>query len=152
MDWQAKLVLSGEDRVRWLNGMVTNNVRDLALNHGNYSFLLSPQGHNQGELVAYNRGDYVLVTTDREQAPQIAQVFDRYIIMDNVEVADISDKLATVGVAGPKAAEMLAAAEIDVARVAPGSRDRRGTKWASRWRAVRSRRWTATSLVCPGQR
>src|SRR5208337_971433 len=31
MSWQAKLILSGEDRVRWLNGMVTNNVRDLAL-------------------------------------------------------------------------------------------------------------------------
>ena len=30
MSWQAKLVLSGEDRVRWLNGMVTNNIRDLA--------------------------------------------------------------------------------------------------------------------------
>jgi aminomethyltransferase len=120
MNWQAKLVLSGEDRVRWLNGMVTNNVRDLALNHGNMSFLLSPQGHNQGELMAYNRGDYVLVTTDREQAPRIAEVFERYIIMDDVEVGDISDKLATVGVAGPKAAEALAAAGIDVAGIALG--------------------------------
>ena len=35
--------------------------------------------------------------------------------MDDVEVADISDKLATVGVAGPKAAEVLAAAGIDLA-------------------------------------
>ncbi len=84
------------------------------------SFLLSPQGHNQGEVMAYNRGDYLLVTTDREQAPQIAQVFDRYIIMDDVEVADISDKLATVGVAGPKAAEVLAGSGIDVAGLEAG--------------------------------
>ena len=68
LSWQAKLVLSGEDRVRWLNGMVTNNVRDLALNRGVYSFVLNPQGHNQGDLVAYNRGEYLLVTTDGEQA------------------------------------------------------------------------------------
>ncbi len=94
MSWQAKLVLAGEDRVRWLNGMVTNNVRDLALGHGVYSFVLSAQGRIQGDLVAYNRGDYLLVTTDREQAPTIAEIFDRYIIMDDVEVADISDKLA----------------------------------------------------------
>lgn len=120
VSWQAKLVLSGEDRVRWLNGMVTNNVRDLALNHGNYSFLLSAQGHNQGELVAYNRGDYLLVATDSEQAPNIAAVFDRYIIMDDVEVADISDKLSTVGVAGPKAPEVLAAGGIDVAGMEAG--------------------------------
>ncbi len=31
LSWQAKLLLSGEDRVRWLNGMVTNNIRDLGL-------------------------------------------------------------------------------------------------------------------------
>src|ERR1039458_10146727 len=67
MSWQAKLVLAGEDRVRWLNGMVTNNVRDLAPGHGVYSFVLNAQGRIQGDLVAYNRGDYLLVTTDREQ-------------------------------------------------------------------------------------
>ena len=85
-----------------------------------YSFLLNAQGHNQGDLVAYNRGDYVLVTTDREQAPKIAAIFDRYIIMDNVEVADISDKLASIGVAGPKAREILTAAGIDVAQLDAG--------------------------------
>ncbi len=63
--------------------------------------------------MAYNRGDYLLVTTDREQAPTIAEIFDRYIIMDDVEVADISDKLAAIGVAGPKSREILAAAGVD---------------------------------------
>ena len=113
MSWQAKLVLSGEDRVRWLNGMVTNNVRDLATGHGGYCFLLSAQGRIQGDLVAYNRGDYLLVTTDREQAPAIAEIFERYIIMDDVEVTSVGDKLGTIGVAGPKASEVLF--EVDVA-------------------------------------
>ena len=120
MSWQAKLVLTGEDRVRWLNGMVTNNVRDLAVGRGVYSFLLSAQGRIQGDLVAYNRGDYLLVTTDREQAPAIAAVFDRYIIMDDVEVADVSDKLATIGMAGPKAREVLTNAGIEVTGLETG--------------------------------
>ena len=118
--WQAKLVLSGEDRVRWLNGMVTNNIRDLALSHGNYSFVLNPQGRNLGDLTTYNRGDYLLVTTDQEQAPKLKQVFDQYIIMDDVEVEDISDKLASLGIAGPKAADVLRTAGIDVATLASG--------------------------------
>jgi aminomethyltransferase len=120
LSWQAKLVLSGEDRVRWLNGMVTNNIRDLAPGHGVYSFLLNAQGHNQGDLTAYNRGDYLLVTTDRAQAPAIAATFDRYIIMDDVEVADIGDKLGAVGIAGPKAREVLTAAGIDVFQLEAG--------------------------------
>jgi folate-binding protein YgfZ len=120
MSWQAKLVLTGEDRVRWLNGMVTNNVRDLTVGHGVYNFVLTAQGRIVGDLVAYNRGDFVLVTTDCTQLAAIAEIFDRYIIMDDVEVADISDKLAAVGVAGPNAAQVLQAAGIDVAQLEPG--------------------------------
>ena len=113
MSWQAKLVLTGEDRVRWLNGMVTNNVRDLAVGHGVYSFLLTAQGRIVADLVSYNRGEYLLVTSDRSQAQAIKEMFDHYIIMDDVEVADISDKLSTVGMAGPQAGEILQNAGID---------------------------------------
>ncbi len=34
LGWRAKLVVTGRDRTRWLNGMVTNNIRDLATGHG----------------------------------------------------------------------------------------------------------------------
>jgi folate-binding protein YgfZ len=120
LGWQAKLVLTGEDRVRWLNGMVTNNVRDLAPGHGGYSFVLLPQGKIQADIVSYNRGDHLLVTTEQQQVTALKDIFDRYIIMDDVEVTDISDKLASVGVAGPKALETLAAAGIDARELAPG--------------------------------
>ena len=120
MSWQAKLVLSGEDCVRWLNGMVTNNVRDLQLNHGVYSFVLNPQGRNQGDLVSYNRGDYLLVTTDQEQAPKLKELFDHYIIMDDVEIEDIGDKLGALGVTGPKAASAISVAGIDVSQLEAG--------------------------------
>ena len=120
MSWQAKLVLTGEDRVRWLNGMVTNNVRDLAVGHGVYNFLLTAQGRIVADLTAYNRGDHILVTSDRSQTAAITEMFDRYIIMDDVEVADISDKLSAVGLAGPQAAATLKQAGIDGAQLAPG--------------------------------
>jgi folate-binding protein YgfZ len=118
--WQAKLVLTGEDRVRWLNGMVTNNVRDLAIGYGVYNFLLTAQGRIVADLVAYNRGDYLLVTSDGLQAQAIKEMFDHYIIMDDVEVADISDKLTAVGVGGPQAASVLQNAEIEVAPLEKG--------------------------------
>ena len=120
MSWHAKLIFSGKDRVRWMNGMVTNNIRDLAPGQGVYCFILTPQGHNQGDLVAYNRGEYLLATTDREQGPKITATLSRYIIMDKVEIEDISDKLSTIGVAGPKASKTLAGIGIDVSQLQRG--------------------------------
>ena len=120
MSWQAKLIFSGRDRVRWMNGMVTNNIRDLAPGQGVYAFILTPQGHNQGDLVVYNRGDYLLATTDSEQAPTVTALLQRYIIMDQVEIEDVSDKLSTIGVAGPKAVESLSRAGIDTRQLLPG--------------------------------
>src|ERR1700693_3224692 len=79
---RAKISLSGGDRVRWLNGMVTNNIRDLAPGRGVYAFLLNPQGHILGDLYAYNRGGVLLVDTDRSQTETVLAVFDKYIIMD----------------------------------------------------------------------
>jgi folate-binding protein YgfZ len=111
---RAKISLTGGDRVRWLNGMVTNNIRDLATGRGVYAFLLNPQGHILGDMYAYNRGESLLVDTDQSQAGKITAVFDKYIIMDDVEVADISDKRAAIGVAGPEAGECLRRAAIDV--------------------------------------
>ena len=120
MGWQAKLVLSGEDRVRWLNGMVTNNIRDLAVGHGVYNFVLTAQGRIVADLVAYNRGDHLLVTSERAQSAAITEIFERYIIMDDVEVADISDKLSAVGLAGPKARQVMQSAGIDVTQLERG--------------------------------
>jgi aminomethyltransferase len=107
LSWRAKLVLTGEDRTRWLNGMVTNNTRDLPLNQGNYNFVLNPQGHIQGDLVVYNRGDHFLVSTDCDQVEGIREFFDRHIIMDDVEVTDISEKLASVAIVGPDSRQVL---------------------------------------------
>ena len=115
---RSKIALHGSDRVRWLNGMVTNNVRDLAPGHGLYAFLLNPQGHIQGDLYAYNRGDSITVDIEQSQAPQILALFDRYIIMDDVEVAPLGD-LAAIGVTGPKARAILATAGIEVPELHP---------------------------------
>jgi folate-binding protein YgfZ len=111
---RALVSLTGEDRVRWLNGMVTNNVRDLAVGQGIYTFLLNPQGKIQADLYAFNRSESLLVEAERGQVETILQIFDRYIIMDDVEVENLTGKFQVIGVAGPKAEGVLAAAGLQV--------------------------------------
>ena len=106
---RALIVLTGSDRTRWLNGMVTNNVRDLKSGHGVYAFLLNPQGRIQGDLYAFNRSENLVVATERGQAETILQIFDRYIIMDDVTLDNQSEKFEVIGIAGPKSRALLSA-------------------------------------------
>lgn len=110
LGFRAKISLTGEDRVRWLNGMVTNNIRDLAAGQGVYAFLLNPQGHILGDLFAYNRGASITVDTDQAQAEKILATFDHYIIMDDVEVTNLSEELTALGISGPKSGDVLISA------------------------------------------
>lgn len=115
LGWRAKIVLTGSDRMRWANGMVTNNVRDLPDGRGNYSFMLNAQGRIQADLYVYNMGDHLMVDTEWWQKAKILELFDKFIIMDDVEVADISEKLTAVAVQGPKALATLRAMGLTIA-------------------------------------
>ncbi len=107
---RALLSLTGRDRVRWLNGMVSNNIRDLAVASGVYAFILTPQGHIQADVYAFNRGESLLIETEKSQAETVLRIFRKYIIMDKVEIEDLTEKIAVLAVAGPKSADLLASA------------------------------------------
>ena len=116
---RVKIALTGGDRVRWLNGMVTNNIRDLAAGRGVYAFLLNPQGHILGDLYAYNRGDSLMIDSDQFQSEKLLATFDHYIIMDDVEVTNVSDKLTAIGIMGPKSREVLRGAGFEIPNLEP---------------------------------
>src|SRR5258708_32141601 len=80
LGFRARISLTGGDRVRWLNGMVTNNIRDLAASHGVYAFLLNPQGRILGDMYAYNQGDALIIETDASQGEKIIATFDHSLI------------------------------------------------------------------------
>ncbi len=119
LGYRARLLLTGGDRVRWMNGIVTNNIRDLAVSHGVYAFLLNPQGRILGDMFVYNQGEALTVETDRSQVEKIIATFDHYIIMDDVEVADIGDKQTALGLTGPKSRAILNRAGIEVPNLQP---------------------------------
>ena len=119
LGYRAKVSITGRDRVRWMNGMVTNNIRDLAAGQGVYAFLLTPQGHILADLYVYNRGESFVVDSDRSQMEKILATFDHYIIMDDVEVKNLSDEITSLGIAGPNSRKLLAAAGIQIPDVQP---------------------------------
>jgi folate-binding protein YgfZ len=106
LGYLTSLRITGADRVRWLNGMVTNTVKALPEWHWNYSFVLNAQGRIQGDCNVYCAPDTLFLETDRAQMPRLTTHLRRYIIMDKVELAPV-DGRTMMGIAGPKAAELL---------------------------------------------
>ncbi len=117
LGWRALITVAGKDRTRWLIGMVSNNVRDLAPGWGVYSFVLNPQGHILGDLYVYNRGDDFRLETDAWQLPKLLPLLQKYIIMDQVELQDVSTTLGAVAVQGPKGLEVLKGAGFHAAHL-----------------------------------
>ena len=57
--------------------------------------------------------------TDSAQAEKILATFDHYIIMDDVEVANLSEQLTVLGIAGPKSNGVLTAAGFTIPEMQP---------------------------------
>ncbi len=106
LGWRARLRITGEDRVRWLNGMVTNTVKDLKPGRLNYTFLLNAQGRIQGDGEVYALADALLLATDHGQAERLRAHLDHFIIMDDVELS-VEAGITAVGLAGPDAPSVL---------------------------------------------
>ncbi|NYF81344.1 YgfZ/GcvT domain-containing protein [Granulicella arctica] len=99
--------ITGEDRVRWLNGMVTNSIQDLAPGLGCFNFILNAQGRIQGTAYAFARPDDILLQTSRAHLAGLIATLDRFIIMDDVELTGDTTDRTGIGIAGPEAASFL---------------------------------------------
>ena len=70
--------------------MVTNSIQELKDGEGNYNFLLSVQGRIQGDATIFAEPDALLMETASSQVPTLMTLLDRFVIMDDVELADVS--------------------------------------------------------------
>jgi folate-binding protein YgfZ len=57
LGWMRRVAVKGEDRFRWLSGMVTNSVNDLFPNTGAWNLVLNAQGRIQGDLTVWRGGE-----------------------------------------------------------------------------------------------
>ena len=112
LGWLRRVAVRGKDRFRWLSGMVTNMVKDLAPNTGAWNLVLNAQGRIQGDLTVWRiagdpgETDDLEVEVTADQAEKLLSHLDRFIIMDDVELVRLEEE-TTIGLTGPKAAEIL---------------------------------------------
>jgi len=112
LGWLRRVEVRGEDRFRWLSGMVTNMVNDLAAGAGAWNLVLNAQGRIQGDLHVWREGnggesDTLELEIAADQYDRLLAHLDHFIIMDDVELVPRTEASA-LGLTGPHAAEVLA--------------------------------------------
>lgn len=118
--------VTGGDRVRFLDGMLSNHVAALGPGESCPALLLERKGHVVCPLFAIARAEDVLLDTAPDTGPELSAALDRFVIADDVEVVELSH-WGRVAIEGPAAGEALAA--LAAPRPEPGRLAADGELW-----------------------
>jgi glycine cleavage system T protein len=106
--YRGILELRGKDSTRFLNGMVTNDVKSLKAGSGQYAAMLSVHGRLIADMRIYAVADGFWLDLQEELVPKVLQTIDRHLIADQVEVRDRSADFVLLALQGPAGLELLA--------------------------------------------
>jgi folate-binding protein YgfZ len=97
---RTKLRVTGADRVRFLNGQTTNNVRKASPDATQESCVLNSKGHLEARIFLFAIPNEIWIDVDAELRGQLQDRLERYIIADDVLVEDVSEGFALFHVLG----------------------------------------------------
>lgn len=106
----GRLKASGEDALDLINRLSTNGIVNLAPGQGAPTILTTDRGRILDLLGVVNTGEFVLLVTSPGCQQTVIDWLDRYTIMEDLTVEDISGETAMFTVCGPAGAEALGAA------------------------------------------
>jgi folate-binding protein YgfZ len=87
------VAVAGEDRVAFLQGLVSNDVTQAAPGRAVWAALLTPQGKWLADFLILADADRLLLDCERAQAPMIVQRLMRYRLRARAELHDLSGVL-----------------------------------------------------------
>jgi folate-binding protein YgfZ len=106
-NYRSYFSFTGPDRVRYLNAILTNNIKDLQPGRGDISLLLNPQGRILAEIETHAFADKLFCVSYAMIREQLFESLEKYIIMDDVTLTDETSLYATLAIEGPRTSEIL---------------------------------------------
>lgn len=101
---RARIEISGQDRVTFLNGFCTNDVKRLSPGQGCEAFITNVKGKTVGHVLVFCMADRFVLDSSPGQAETLVNHLDRYVIREDVVLTDVSTLSASVLIGGKDAA------------------------------------------------
>ncbi len=90
---RAKLRLTGSDRLRFLNGQVSNDMARATTEEAIYTGVMTIKGKLCADAFVHAETQALLLDSEPEQRESLAVRLEKYIIADDVQVEDVTDAL-----------------------------------------------------------
>ncbi len=115
LSFRSRLCVLGADRQKFLNGQVTNNVKDLKPGQGCYAALITAKGKMQSDLNIYCLENEILLDFEPGLASAVKERLEKYVIAEDAQLVDVAPHYALLSIQGPKAAAVIASLELGLA-------------------------------------
>jgi len=109
LSFRGRICLVGSDRVRFLHGQVTNDVKKLVVGSGCYAALVTAKGRMESDLNIFCLADELLLDFEPGLAGRVTQRLEKFIVADDVQIVDAAPHYGLLSVQGPQAEEVVRA-------------------------------------------
>lgn len=104
----GRLKVTGADGLDLLHRLSTNAVESLIPGQGTNTVLTDDRGRIIDLITVTNLGEYVLILTSPNQQQRIIDWLDKYTIIEDITVEDVTGDTAMLGLVGPNATNVAA--------------------------------------------
>ena len=104
---QGLISVDGEDTTDFLQGQLTNDVRDVTQSHSQLSAYCTHKGRMLANFRVFKRDDTTYINLPQSLLESILKRISMFILMAKVTMKDSSNSLVKIGLSGPNADEKL---------------------------------------------
>jgi len=112
LSFRSRICLIGNDRIRFLHGQVTNDVKKLRIGEGCYAAITTSKGKMESDVNIFNLPDELLLDFEPGLTEKISARLEKFIVADDVQIVDAAPHYGLLSVQGPKAAEVINAVNL----------------------------------------
>ena len=104
---RGKLKISGADHVKFLQGMLTNDVKEKLPGRGVYAAVLTPKGKMISDMRVFKGEDSVYIDMEPGMGGNIAQLLRKFRLSYKAEVVDATEDYCALHICGPGCGEFI---------------------------------------------